>query len=388
MPALPDSDLLAAWAPDLWFPKENLEPVTCLDGVCSPALAWSELFGLEPFPPPERDDASAALEVWDLIPASPPRSAILERLQTHAGTRVTPAVRDEVLRTHLRYALDELTAAPRRMVLENGTPWSHPALWCDAAMPRCLQDAHAACGLYLAKNAVNAPLVLRTLDARAAELAAAPLPSAAAPRALLAHVQAAFLYLLAQLFDGDVAARAAAEPRLPAFEAAVRLLTGQLPPWSAPPVVDDALATDGAAAAAAVPWGRRPGSETRHFWTHWLFAESARRTCLVAFFFLHTYRLLSGIAVYTCVDSDYRALPLDRLSWTVSAELWNADSVGDFMRAWNGKRHFHVTHFQLDDVLARCRPEDLDPCSKMLLTAMLGIDEVESWSAVYGGKLC
>lgn len=295
-----------------------------------------------------------------------------------AGVLASPTLRDDLMRTHLQYAIDEVRAGPRSMVLQNGTPWSHPALYRDDT-PRCMQDAYTCCALYLSKNDANAPLVLRIINARAAELAKAPLPSE--PSALLAYVQAMLLYLILQLLDGDVSARASAESRLQNLQAAVLAMTVKLPPADAVAAMD----STGDCLSLQTSMGLGVFAEARKFWTEWIFEESRRRTCMVAFFFLQAYRLLNGAAEYACYS--YEDFPANRLGWTVSAHLWEADSVGQFLRSWGDKKRFHIKRFHMDDVLAYGRPEDLDVYSRMMFTSIMGIDKIESWLGAHGSKL-
>lgn len=124
-----------------------------------------------------------------------------------------------VIDQHLKFGIDQMKLAPRGMVLENGTPWSHPLLY-DAAMPRSIQgmlgcgisrygvllltdvDAHAACALYLTKNETNGRLVSRHIEFHADELLLSGPPTAGLE--LLAWTQALMLYQIIRIFDGDV----------------------------------------------------------------------------------------------------------------------------------------------------------------------------------------
>ncbi|EAQ91503.1 hypothetical protein CHGG_03438 [Chaetomium globosum CBS 148.51] len=149
----------------------------------------------------------------------------------------------------LQYVLEALMNAPKQMAHENALPWCHPQLYRDAT-PRAMQDAQACSALYAARNRANAAAVRRIVEARVADLIATlpPLPPAtdtteptpppppppetatqiptAAPSPLetLARAHALILYQVMQLFDGDPAARAAAENTMPYLDVMVKAL--------------------------------------------------------------------------------------------------------------------------------------------------------------------
>ncbi|KAH8662458.1 hypothetical protein BX600DRAFT_551219 [Xylariales sp. PMI_506] len=293
-----------------------------------------------------------------------PDEILIRSLVPHSKPIITKESRNTAINTRLRYAIDELNAAPRRMVMENNTPWCHPLLY-QEQMPRCMQDAYAACGLYQSKNAVNAPFIMRNISTRAAELVAEPLPTA--PRDLLAHLQALFLYQTIRLMDGDIYARAAAERHLSALEHAATTLMGTL-----------TLPDPGATPEPLVVY---PVVEARRFWYEWIFQESARRTCLIVFLFLQIYRLISGAAV-ECDGKLYCSH-----AFTASAYLWNAASAVQFAQAWGERNHLVVLDVMIAELMYIASADELDVFSRMLFTSMMGIEEFEGWLISKGGKL-
>ncbi|KAH6636010.1 hypothetical protein F5144DRAFT_619479 [Chaetomium tenue] len=143
----------------------------------------------------------------------------------------------------LQYVLEALMNAPKQMAHENTLPWCHPQLYRDAT-PRAMQDAQACSALYAARNRANAAAVRRIVEARVADLIATlpPLPPAPVsetettttttttttetetPTPTLARAHALILYQIMQLFDGDPAARAAAENTMPYLDVMVKAL--------------------------------------------------------------------------------------------------------------------------------------------------------------------
>ncbi|KAK9242139.1 hypothetical protein V1506DRAFT_509740 [Lipomyces tetrasporus] len=74
-------------------------------------------------------------------------------------------------------------------------------------------------------------------------------------------------------------------------------------------------------------------------------------------------------------------------SWTLSAHLWNAHSVLDFVTASRDKKHFIMTMANFSEVLREARGNDIETFGKMLLAAAIGIDEAKAWLNSRGGTL-
>jgi hypothetical protein len=268
-----------------------------------------------------------------------------------------------VIAFRLQYAIDRLQEAPRLAVAAAATPWQHRALYA-ARTPRSLQDALGACALHGAKNRVNAPFVMRMVECRADDILAAPPPPADDRLEALARVHALLLLQIVRVFDGDIAARAAAERAIGALEGAAMALL---------PFID-----------FQEPEGvlsLYPLEDTRSFWLEWVFMESARRTYLIVFFFTQLFRLFLGIPPM-CDGKMFLAH-----GWTLSAHLWSAEDAVDFAIAWREKRHFMVTHSDFMGVLRDARADDVEVFGKILLTALLGHDETKGWLASRGGTL-
>lgn len=129
---------------------------------------------------------------------------------------ITPLVRSRI-----GYAIDQLKLAPRMMVETNSTLWSHVALY-DEHMPRLLQDAHAACALYNARNDTNANFVDRHIIGRVDELLATSLPTASIE--ILAQARALMLYQIMLVFGGNIRFCSYIESLMPHLEEVGNLL--------------------------------------------------------------------------------------------------------------------------------------------------------------------
>ena len=237
----------------------------------------------------------------------------------------------------------------------------------------------------MAKNRANARVILRSIDARASDLIASPPPTD--PLGILARTQSLILYHIIRVFDGDIAARAAAEDTQSALEdAAMELILHTDFDCPSPAKL---------AAAAAVSSNSshhhhhhhhqlplQPFGPTKRFFQDWVFQESARRTLLFIFFFLQAYRIIRGQRVEAC---DGR---LNRChAFTLSAALWEADGPLAFARAWGARRHLVVENTNFQIAFQEARADEIDAFGRIMLTSVIGVDEAEGWFAARGGSL-
>jgi hypothetical protein len=199
------------------------------------------------------------------------------------------------------------------------------------------------------------------------DLLCEPIPTT--PIDSLAHTQALLLYQIIRLFDGDISARASGERIIPVLETSAIGLLAHV-----------AFDTE---ANCSDRFSECCLATASDLWKDWIFQESARRTLLFTFFFLQAYRLLTGSQnLYRC---DGR-LGLCH-SWTVSEHLWQAETALKFRDAWRQKNHFLVIDGQFNVVLSEAKAGDVDLFGKMLLSAAVGIPELEAWFASRGGSL-
>ncbi|KAI7784884.1 hypothetical protein LA080_008915 [Diaporthe eres] len=254
------------------------------------------------------------------------------------------------LETNFSYAMDKIREAPSTMLLENQTPWCHPLLYREN-MPRVMQEAVSACALHASKNAVNSRVIMRCIETKVDDL----LSSAPQPGLLnaLARTQALLLYQTIRFFDGDVLARSSPDTWL-----------------TTPP-----CHVDNPSLSLSQP--------SREFWRAWADQESARRTFLVASFFVHIWKMLTGQPLVQRWDDE----ELKRQCWTLSAHLWGAGDVLDFAAAWRDKRHRVVRRGTIRSTMMDAEAGDVEAFGKMLMTAALGVDETENWLASMGEKL-
>ncbi|KAI3400105.1 hypothetical protein diail_4335 [Diaporthe ilicicola] len=283
--------------------------------------------------------------------------AVRTPLGDPAPKRLDLAALHVALQDNLSYALERIKEAPTRMLLENQTPWCHPLLYREK-MPRAIQEAVSACALHASKNAVNTRVILRCIETKVDDLVGST--PRAEPLDALARTQALLLYQTIRFFDGDVLARSSAD--------ATFVGCRRFPSKVGSPAVSDN--TDGLSLFQS----------SQESWKAWVFQESARRTFLVASFFVHMWELLTGRAPAECRRDE----ALLRQCWTLSAHLWEAGNALDFAAAWRDRKHYVVRRDTIRSTLMDAEAGDLESFGKMLLTTALGVDGAKAWLALRG----
>lgn len=124
----PSYNLACASFPTIEFDEPTFSGLEFLDDVVNMDSTLSSI-PPTPSPPLELEDP---MQVVVRSPKS--QIASLSRMQLLRAA-------SELIETRLRYSMDAFKRAPENMVLEGGTPWSHPALYRDS-MPTCLEGIH------------------------------------------------------------------------------------------------------------------------------------------------------------------------------------------------------------------------------------------------------
>ncbi|KAK4212698.1 hypothetical protein QBC37DRAFT_187156 [Rhypophila decipiens] len=317
------------------------------------------------------------------------------------------------LKSRLRYSLDTIIASPKQMVLQNQTAWCHPNLY-EHSMPRSMQDAQAACALYMAKNNVNSYVILRSLETGVRELGESPMPTDGLE--ILARAQALLLYHIMRVFDGDIRTREHAEAATQYLEDSVDALAAHFSFKDEEPAGDPddptrtlhlgyqnsgqpseqidlhACTTDYSYSyTATIPvldlenrshqLAMSSVHPRRAFWDTWIFEESARRTWILTFFLIQMYRLIKGNVPAECDGK------LTNHPFTASAHLWQAPDALSFATAWKTKEHFMVKNGNFSPIFERANGDDVDVFGKLLITTLIGIDETRHWLQSRGGSL-
>jgi hypothetical protein len=262
--------------------------------------------------------------------------------------------------SRVEYSIEQLKAAPAMMVQENQTPWCHPHLY-EEYMPRSLQDAHAACALYSSRNDVNGTFVARHITDHLKDLLDTPIPSNSTE--LLARVQALVLYQAMLVFSGDIRYYGQVNAMIRQLEEVGDVLEHHVRQHADP--------------SGSLPL--YPMTEARAAWKSFIFREAARRSLLISFHFLALCNLMRG-HLSTCATSRAYGSRV-----TISAHLWKAPSAFEFAVAWNERKHHLIKDLDFTDMLEVAKADDIDVFGRMLMTGLMGIDDVQGWFHTRGG---
>jgi hypothetical protein len=236
----------------------------------------------------------------------------------------------------------------------------HPFLYEDE-MPQSLQDAHATCALYLAKNEKNKDAVAKHISNRVQELFYSPVPSKT--KDLLARGHALILYQAMFVFGDDSTWFSRAELALPHLEDVGERLLAIM--YQLKDSLDPVPVYPSSAAATA--------------WTTYILHESIRRTVLAMYQFITISWILLG-QFKACMDSLRIGSRL-----FVSSQLWHAESAFEFALAWNQGKYIYIKDLDFEEVMRSAQPEDLDTFAKMIMVGLHGSDDAKGWFHTRGG---
>ncbi|KAK3934077.1 hypothetical protein QBC46DRAFT_274519 [Diplogelasinospora grovesii] len=260
-------------------------------------------------------------------------------------------------KTPLHYITNRVKGFTKDMARRNATPFLHRYLYREHT-PQCILSCFATSVLYANRTKENTAMVMRALHGAVRELIDGEAGRIVAITAVerLARAQALFLYQITRLFDGDVTLRAQAEKDMPL------LLTwlGELCKIREN-LGDLAQLEDGGDGVR-----KQPPKE----WERWIFAESVRRTIVIAHSVITLYDLMR--------DPQSQACPgvwayVHR--WTLARSLWEANSSFEFQRMWRESPQFIISNYSFEKFLEHGRAEDVDEFAEILLSVYLGVDE-------------
>ncbi|KAK5316239.1 hypothetical protein LTR70_006407 [Exophiala xenobiotica] len=277
-------------------------------------------------------------------------------------------------KTPLHYIVTRVKGFTIDVATRNATPFLHRYLYRDHT-PQCILSCFTASVLYANRTQANTAIVMRALHRNVRELVSAEISRAVAtPVEKLARTQALFLYQVIRLLDGDIILRAQGERDIPLLQTwlgdlcKVRENLGDLTQLGASVV------------------RRRPPGE----WDRWIFAESVRRTILIAYSFITLYEAMKDPEKDGLIPLPYVLPQANRLAddqgpwayahrWTLSRHLWEADSSFEFASTWKEKPHFVITNYSFEHFLECGRGEDVDEFAQLLLSVYMGVDETSEF---------
>ncbi|KAF2444703.1 hypothetical protein P171DRAFT_359567 [Karstenula rhodostoma CBS 690.94] len=279
---------------------------------------------------------------------------------------ISNLIASELFESRVGYSMELWKLTPRMMVEKNCTPWSHPNLY-EELMPRSMQDAFAACSLFISRTDINVKFVLRHITDRAHELVEQPIPTM--PAEVIAQAQAVLLYQVMLICSDDFRYYRQTQTLLPHLKELSNSLYFL--------VTEDQNKDQDHAATLPL----YPSSAARAAWLSFIFRESCRRTLLAVCHAVSICTLLAGDLV-ACND----AMAVGNRV-TLSAALWEAKSPLEFAIAWNEKNHFLIEELDFSEVLRLGNADDVDVFGRMLMVGHMGADDVRGWLHSKGGKL-
>lgn len=333
----------------------------------------------------------------NLKPQSPPLPWYLEKESwdiDHITAHSTAPYCSAVLSSYNDNVKDWLT----RWVETGACPFIHSRTY-RHHIPRCVQDAYTAFSTYQNMKKSNRPIVMNLIEQRLRQLLADqphPPPGAssdedAAAEALntfehLARVHALLTYQIICLYDGDIRLRHVAETQIPTLNSWLRQLVSSaqhaasqgpemfISPLVTPPDQQDPL-------TQVQLSGQDVGMETVTLttpllsqedvaWYAWLFAETIRRTWLVA---------SSVQTIYLTLQVLWAPCP-GGLPFTTRKGAFEASSSFAWAACCEGHKHgIDFARRHKHRLFEECRPEDIDDFTVRLLEISYGLERIERW---------
>lgn len=284
--------------------------------------------------------------------------------------------------------------------VETGTcPFIHQRTY-RHHIPRCVQDAFTALSTYQNMKESNRSIVTALLEQRVKQLLAdQPRPppgassdedtSAAALNTFehLARVHALLTYQIICLHDGDIRLRHVAETQIPTLNSWLRQLVSSAqhtaargaeifisplvtPPDQQDPLMQMQVAGQDGDNMECVNLARSFLSEEDTGWYAWLFAETIRRTWLVA---------SSVQTIYLTLQVLWAPCP-GGLPFSTRLGAFDAKSSFAWAACCEGhKQGIDFARRRKHRLFEECRPEDVDEFTVSLLEISYGLERIERW---------
>ncbi|KUJ14697.1 uncharacterized protein LY89DRAFT_671121 [Mollisia scopiformis] len=252
-------------------------------------------------------------------------------------------------KTPVHYLVNRIKGFTTDIATHNAAPFMHRYLYREH-MPPCILSCFSTSVLYANRTPANTATVLRALQQSVRELLAAESQRAMnTPTEKLARTQALFLYQVIRLFDGDIALRVQAEKDIALLESWL----GEL-----------CKVRENLGYSLDIEGSRR--EEPPKEWERWIFAESVRRTVIIAYSVITLYGMMKD--TYTTDDIG----PWTYVHrWTLSRHLWEAESSFTFFRMWQEKPHFVINNYSFENFVKHGRGDDVDEFAEIMLNAQV-----------------
>ncbi|KAJ3577958.1 hypothetical protein NPX13_g2609 [Xylaria arbuscula] len=266
-------------------------------------------------------------------------------------------------KTPMYYILNRVKGFILEMAEKNSTPFLHEYLYHEYK-PTCIMSCFTTCVLYTNRTPTNTAMVMKAISDSARELveeeAYRVVPT---PIEKLARSQTLFLYQIIRLFDGDITLRAQGEKDLGLLKTWLGELCRIRDNLGDLALLDSTLVRDQSPAE----------------WENWIFAESVRRTIIMAYAVIGLYEILKNTAYIAFLDQDDPWAYVHR--WTLGRSLWEAGSSTEFRRAWRDSSHSVITNFTFAKFVEDGKGEDVDEFAEIFLNVYMGVDATGEFMA-------
>ncbi|KAI1376355.1 hypothetical protein F4677DRAFT_459869 [Hypoxylon crocopeplum] len=267
--------------------------------------------------------------------------------------------------TRIAYAMSVFKNLHTSFAQNNSTICMHRRLYVDDT-PRWILQAFSLCVLYKNQTDATRGFVLKVLHENVRDLIEMAGGTAFTPREKLARVHALMVYQTIRMFDGDISLGQQADNDVPLLEAWNNELKK----------VRDNLEEFAELNVAEI---RNKPPES---WERWFFAESVRRTYIIASALKTFWEVLKGRRVSSDIGN-WRHVH----RWSLSRHLWDAMSPLDFLRAWREKPMWIISAFCFDEFLRNGTGDDVDDFALVFLTLSFGVNEMKMFYYETSGRL-
>lgn len=264
-------------------------------------------------------------------------------------TRSSTVISGNIYQARVVFVVKQLKSYVKMFFDSCSTPFIHHRPFKAEDAPIVLQDAFAACAMYIGKSDSNEAAIFRNIRRSVRQLLDSPRLS---PMDYLSSAQAMILYQIIRLFDGDIRLRAEAE----ADEHFLTTWTNAIIERSQPlrPAEFESKSPE------AIPWD------------HWVFAESMRRTAV-------TSLLLKGTYDFLKLGWDDVHDGITKLTFYAQRDLWQAVNEMQWRDAWQKRNRVSVMIANWEVDIATARPSDIDGLGVMMMALIRGMDNTTEW---------
>ncbi|KAI1859041.1 hypothetical protein JX265_010518 [Neoarthrinium moseri] len=265
-------------------------------------------------------------------------------------------------KSSLYYITNRVKEFTAEMARTSATPFLHRCLYKDYT-PQCMLSCFTTSVLYANRTPANKPMVMRAIHGVVRELINVEAGrNFAAPIEKLARTQTLFMYQTIRLFDGNITMRAQGEKDMPLLQTWLSELCN----------MRDNLGELAQLESSATR--TQPPRE----WEQWVFAESVRRTIVIAYSVITLYETMKE------PEEEDDPGPWAYIHrWTLARALWEAGSPSEFDRMWKSSSHYIISNYSFEKFLEHGKGKDVDEFAEILLCVFIGVDATKEFISTH-----